>query len=288
MTATATPAPTLPAAVEAAVAKGDLSQLSSEQRLQYLHAVCSSLGLNGLTRPFDFLTNKKTGVVTLYARKECAAQLASIRGVTTEIVSKCVEDGVYTVHVRASCPHGKGKRHHDNIGCVAIQGLSGEQKANAMMHAVTKAERRAVLALCGLGAMDESEVADARDLLPAPQQHAALPAPAVPALPAPPPQPQPQPQPPDTAGMPPPPSKLADVVAQIRGEYAAAKLTPQQWAQFSATVPWLNNRKPTELMLSEAESLLGLLRAWLRPTAGPDGLPQGGTGAQPAGFPGAV
>jgi hypothetical protein len=41
---------------------------------------------------------------------------------------------------------------------VPIAGLRGEARANAMMKAETKAKRRATLAICGLGMLDESEM----------------------------------------------------------------------------------------------------------------------------------
>jgi hypothetical protein len=44
------------------------------------------------------------------------------------------------------------------MGAVPVDNLKGEAKANAMLKATTKAIRRAVLAHCGLGMMDETEV----------------------------------------------------------------------------------------------------------------------------------
>ena len=40
------------------------------------------------------------------------------------------------------------------------EALKGEVRANAILKAVTKAKRRATLSICGLGWLDESEVAD--------------------------------------------------------------------------------------------------------------------------------
>jgi hypothetical protein len=39
-----------------------------------------------------------------------------------------------------------------------VKGLAGESLCNALMKASTKAKRRAVLAVCGLGMLDESEL----------------------------------------------------------------------------------------------------------------------------------
>ena len=57
--------------------------------------------------------------------------------------------------VRATAKDG---RQTDEIGAVPIKGLQGENLANALMKAVTKAKRRAILSVCGLGLLDETEV----------------------------------------------------------------------------------------------------------------------------------
>lgn len=250
--------------VEALLLKGDLSTLGTEERLVYYQELCHSVGLNPLTKPFDFISTK--GKVTLYPNRSCAAQLSKLNGVTVEIVSRDVSNGIATVVVRASMYAGDRPRHVDAIGCVSVAGLEGQQLANAYMHASTKAERRAVLNLCGLGLLDESEVVD----LPAPTPAQAQ-APQVKTLPAP--------------SM--TPTRLDALVSQIREECQRAKLTGTQWAQFAGRAPW-NGRKPGELTASEAEQMLVDLRQWLTPTTGADGLPlnQEGTGAQPGTFPG--
>ena len=45
-----------------------------------------------------------------------------------------------------------------STGAVPIAGLKGEEFANALMKAETKAKRRATLSICGLGVLDETEV----------------------------------------------------------------------------------------------------------------------------------
>src|SRR5512139_3902696 len=67
-------------AIEAVVIGGDLSKLTPEQRVSYYLQVCNSLGLNPLTKPFDYIT--LNGRLTLYARKDCADQLRKINGVS--------------------------------------------------------------------------------------------------------------------------------------------------------------------------------------------------------------
>jgi hypothetical protein len=73
------------------------------------------------------------------------------------------------------------------IGVKAIATLKGEARANAMMTAETKGKRRVTLSICGLGVLDETEVADL------PPQAVQIPPPA------PIPHPEPPPPPPPTA-----------------------------------------------------------------------------------------
>ena len=79
---------------------GDIGALSADERNQYYAAVCSSVGLNPITRPFEFIT--LDGKLQLYARKDCAEQLRKINGISCKIVSKEIIDGIYTVHVQAT------------------------------------------------------------------------------------------------------------------------------------------------------------------------------------------
>src|SRR5262245_22633600 len=123
--------------VERALVRGDLGQMSADERLAYYRAVCESLSLNTLTRPFEYLTLQ--GRLTLYARRDCADQLRRINGVSLEIVSRTLEDGVFTVLARATLPDG---RSDEDEGSVFVGGLKGEALANARMKATTKAKRR--------------------------------------------------------------------------------------------------------------------------------------------------
>lgn len=143
----------LPEAVERLVILGDLSKLSPEDRVRYYGEVCKSLGLNPLTRPFDYIT--LSGRLTLYARKDAADQLRRLHEISVEVVSRDTTDGVLIVHARATMPGG---RSDEDFGAVPVAGLKGEAAANAVMKAVTKAKRRVTLSVCGLGMLDETEV----------------------------------------------------------------------------------------------------------------------------------
>lgn len=138
------------------VLTGDLQHLTNEQQAQYLHAVCKSLGLNPLTNPFAIVEFKKKK--TLYARRECAEQLRRIYQVSVQITDQRQVGDLYIVSARATLPGG---RTDENVGAVTIKGYTGEDLANQIMKAVTKATRRVTLGICGLGCLDESEIPEA-------------------------------------------------------------------------------------------------------------------------------
>lgn len=148
-----------PEIINSLILTGDMSKLTPNQQTQYYTAVCKSIDINPLTQPFAIivLQNKKT----LYATKGCTQQLSSNRKINTEITKRETLDGVYIAYCRATMTDG---RFTDDDGAVSIVGLKGAELANAMMKAVTKAKRRAVLALCGLGMPDETEIEDIRDV----------------------------------------------------------------------------------------------------------------------------
>ena len=140
------------AAIEKALLSSDLKDLSAPERLSYYNRVCESLGLNPLTQPFAYMN--LSGKLTLYAKKDAAEQLRSVRGVSLEIVRREIIEDVYVVTARAYI----GNRCDESTGVVPIANLKGEAKANAFMKAETKAKRRATLSICGLGLLDETEV----------------------------------------------------------------------------------------------------------------------------------
>jgi hypothetical protein len=145
----------VPQAVEAALIGGDLSKLTSEQRVVYYNRVCESVGLNPLTKPFEYIT--LNGKLTLYARRDCTDQLRKIHRVSVTIKSREKSDDVYIVTAVATMPDG---RTDEAIGAVAMGAGKGEALANALMKAETKAKRRVTLSICGLGWLDETEIED--------------------------------------------------------------------------------------------------------------------------------
>jgi hypothetical protein len=200
--------------IEQVLTAGDLSRLGSEQRASYYVKVCQSLGLNPLTRPFEYLSIQ--GKLTLYARKDATDQLRRIHGISTEIVAREPRDDLFVVTARATTPDG---RRDEAVGAVPIAGLKGEALAAAIMKCETKAKRRVTLSIVGLGWTDESELAglprarvvpaeeidgSARPIPPVPAVAAepapeAVPAPAAPVQPD-----RSAPAPPDTDARPAP------------------------------------------------------------------------------------
>ena len=190
--------------MEKVVIDNDLKGLSIPQRLSYYKLVCESCGLNPATAPFNYIRDKITGKISLYANKTASAQLAKIHkiGVAIEWMKREGDElPIYFVKVRGMTPD---KRITDEIGAVPLfksaflqdedqdpgevydgrvrhevwdddpdtgrrrkfarwghwdtKQLVGEAQCNAMMKAVTKAKRRLVLSMAGLGMPDESEL----------------------------------------------------------------------------------------------------------------------------------
>jgi hypothetical protein len=141
------------ALIESVVIQGDLSKLTPTEKASYYAKVCESIGVNPLTRPFEYL--KLNGKEVLYARRDCTDQLRNTRRVSVAIKERETIDGVYVVTAGASMPDG---RADESTGAVTIKGLTGDNLANAMMKAETKAKRRVTLSICGLGCLDETEL----------------------------------------------------------------------------------------------------------------------------------
>ncbi len=141
--------------LERVITTGDLAALQPQERVALYARTCESLGLNALTRPFEYITlNSK---LTLYVRKDATDQLRRIYRVSIDSLRRELdaEAGLLTFIADGHTPDG---RRDQASGTVTIKGLSGEALANASMKAETKSKRRLTLSLVGLGFLDESEV----------------------------------------------------------------------------------------------------------------------------------
>lgn len=139
--------------IEQVITKGDLASLTPNERANFYSAVCTSIGLNPLTQPFEYI--KLNGKMQLYAKKGATDQLRKIYGVSIEVISKEIIGDLYVVTARGRDASG---RCDEEIGAVSIKALKDEALANAMMKAITKAKRRVTLSMFGLGMLDETEV----------------------------------------------------------------------------------------------------------------------------------
>ena len=140
-------------AIESALMDGDLSRLSSDQKLSHYQMVCKTVGLNPLTKPFQYIT--LNGKLQMYALKGATDQLRKIYKIDCEVVKTETVNGLYVVQVKVKDKHG---RVDEDMGFARIENLQGDALGNAMLKAVTKAKRRATLSMCGLGMLDEDEV----------------------------------------------------------------------------------------------------------------------------------
>ncbi|EHN6916932.1 hypothetical protein KJK76_001799 [Campylobacter jejuni] len=138
---------------ELALVKGDLSKLSDVERTSYVKNLCDSLGLNMLTKPFEYIV--LNGKLTLYANKSATDQLRQIRKVSITKTEVAQVGDIYMVTAYAATPDG---RTDCDTGALNIKNLGGDNLANAIMKAITKAKRRVTLSICGLGMLDESEL----------------------------------------------------------------------------------------------------------------------------------
>ena len=144
--------------VEKVVVEGDLAQLSPQDRVMYYRQVCDSVGLNPLTKPFEYirLNNK----LTLYAKRDATDQLRRIHGISIKIVAREKVDELYVVTAQATTADN---RTDEAVGAVNLANLKGEAAANAIMKAETKAKRRVTLSIAGMGFLDETEVSSIPD-----------------------------------------------------------------------------------------------------------------------------
>ena len=155
--------------LEKIILNSDLSSLTAEQRVNFYYQVCDQYGLDPFTRPFEFI--KMNGKLVLYATKSCASALQELKSISVEIVKQEAFQDVWIVTVRGTRADEKaadGRVIAENVGITPIKGLSGDQLSNSIMKAVTKAQRRLILQMCGLGSTDETELQSIANVSPQP------------------------------------------------------------------------------------------------------------------------
>jgi hypothetical protein len=131
----------------------DVQNMTVDERHTYYITVCERVGLDPMTRPFEFIT--LNGKKQLYCLRAGTDQLRRIHGVSINQLSSTRMQDTYVVTANATDRSG---RSDAATGAVSLRGLSGDGLANKIMHCETKAKRRVTLSLCGLGMLDEIEV----------------------------------------------------------------------------------------------------------------------------------
>lgn len=140
--------------MEKVIATGDLLGLTDQERIVWYRVRCEMVGVDWRANPFKYLTlNRK---LVLYPSLELAQQICSNRNISTIITDRQILGEAFCVTCRATDPLG---RSADSMGAVYIKGLVGEAYCNALLKSESKARRRAVFALCGLGGTDDEDIA---------------------------------------------------------------------------------------------------------------------------------
>src|SRR3972149_5562822 len=141
--------------LEKVLAEGCGGRLSARERVEYYDFLCRSIGLNPLTRPFEYIIIQ--GKLTLYARKDATEQIRRNNGISITKVEKewNTDKGLYIVTAYAIDQVG---RTDASTGVVFVKNMTGKDLANGLMTAETKAKRRVTLSIAGLGFLDETEV----------------------------------------------------------------------------------------------------------------------------------
>ena len=117
-------APVNVAKIEELLATGNIGQFSPSEKVAYINKICDMMGLNPLTRPFEYVNFQ--GKTVLYARKDCTDQLRKIHGVSIKVTSQLILDGLLTITVEATDKTG---RTDSDIGALSIAGLKGDALA---------------------------------------------------------------------------------------------------------------------------------------------------------------
>lgn len=228
------------AAIEAALVRGDLSQLSVEDRVYYYNSLCVSLGLNPLTRPFEYLS--LDGRLTLYARRDAADQLRQIHKISVDSLVTTREGDLIRSRAEVSASDG---RKDAGEGLVWIGHLKNPQNAkdgtllaNMYMKVETKAKRRATLSICGLGMLDETEVEDIRKERAAPANGSGTSKAAALNSRGAAPKPEPEPEPVEEAEVIGP----ADFICQLGGSFQGKKLSEIPIDDITKIINWINSQ----------------------------------------------
>jgi hypothetical protein len=137
---------------------GDLAKLSNEERVGHYLRLCRSLGLNPLSRPFDWIAFD--GKLALYPNQSCAAQLRRQHQIRIEVTRREPVGEMFCVEVKGTTPDGREDVATKYVPLSNKYGrLSGQDYANALMKCETGAKRRLTFSMVGLAVPPDPEEA---------------------------------------------------------------------------------------------------------------------------------
>lgn len=142
---------------ESLVLKGDISELSPEERTRFYLSLCDQLGLNPATQPLAIL--RLNGKEVLYPTRGATDQLAAIHRLNREIIDgpKVIDvAGAKIIFAVARITHPNG-RVETATAMVSLPS-GADNICNAFLKTETKAKRRGTLSILGLGMLDETEI----------------------------------------------------------------------------------------------------------------------------------
>lgn len=150
------------AALEHVLGTGDLARLTNEQRIGHYLRLCRALGLEELSRPFDWLL--LDGKLVLYPNKSCAEQLRRAHQISVRVIRREPVGDLFVVEVEGTRPNGQtdqaskyvpttkwDRQHGQHVR------LQGAELANAYAKAETGAKRRLAFSMVGLAAVPDPE-----------------------------------------------------------------------------------------------------------------------------------
>ena len=145
------------------LATGDLAKLSNEQRVAFYLQRCSSLGLNPLSRPFDWLI--LDGKLVLYDNKSCAEQLRRQHQISVKVTRREIVGDLFVCEGEGRTPNGRTDEATKYVSLLDKFGkrLTGNNLANAFAKAESGMKRRLTFSMIGMAAPpDRDELQRAR------------------------------------------------------------------------------------------------------------------------------
>jgi hypothetical protein len=150
-------------ALEHILATGDLAKLSAKQRVGHYLNQCRSLGLNPISRPFDWLILDDK--LVLYPNKSCTEQLGRAHQISVKILRRELVGDLFVCEVEGRTPSGLTNQATKYVPVTGrsrdgqAYRLAGSKLADAFAKAETGAKRRLILSMVGLSSPADADEA---------------------------------------------------------------------------------------------------------------------------------